>query len=60
MLGNVWEWTASTNDRSNDVVRGGGSFNGPIAVRVSVRASGIARASERTWEFGFRCVGEFR
>jgi formylglycine-generating enzyme required for sulfatase activity len=56
MAGNVWEWTASEDESSGKVLRGGGWSHPAVHVRASERS--IHQPDERYDTDGFRCVVE--
>ena len=57
MLGNVLEWTRSTNENGQHVMRGGSWYSMGDAVRVSNRV--LSESSEHGDDFGFRCGGNW-
>lgn len=54
MMGNVLEWTESSYDSDNKVLRGGAWYNVPQGVRASLRFSD--NPASEAMAFGFRCL----
>ena len=58
MLGNVWEWTADSDDAGRKIARGGSWFVVFGGIRASARFRGVPSININF--IGWRCVGEFR
>lgn len=54
MIGNVWEWTATSVDEDQYVLKGGSSFS-PSKRHLTIPSRLIAHRNSINYTFGFRC-----